>query len=343
MWQVSPSLPTSWAITSIQGSCKAVSVMSVRDPLILLSPPRSFSSVVSTMIGEHPEIYGFPELHLFSGRTLEDVIRREEKAGNAGPPGLLRTLAQEHDGVQTSGTLLKATIWFRERRHWPTKKLFDYLLNLVSPKIGLEKSPETAGKMQFLKRSHSWFPKAYYLHLTRHPVSARKSIQEFYEEKREKKKNFSLKYQVDGLMVWYGMHRNIVNFTNTLPVGQVMRIKGEDLLSDPDLYLPQIAEWLGLRTDPEAIEAMKHPENSPYAYVGPPPVRGGNDPKFMRSPHLRQGKVREPSLKEFLEKNDWRWASDELRETFEEAGLDLVSEGDMAEEITRLANLMGYC
>ena len=49
------------------------------------------------MIGEHPEIYGFPELHLFSGKTVEDIINREEKAGNAGPPGLIRTLAQEHD------------------------------------------------------------------------------------------------------------------------------------------------------------------------------------------------------------------------------------------------------
>jgi hypothetical protein len=315
--------------------------MSIPDPLIILSPPRSFSSVVSTMIGEHPQIYGFPELHLFSGRSIEDIIKRESKAGNAGPPGLLRTLAQEHYGVQTNGTLLKATIWFRERRHWPTKKLLDYLLELVSPKIGLEKSPETAGKMEFLERSYSWFPKAYYLHLTRHPVSARKSIQEFYEEKQHKK-NFSLKYEVDGMMVWYKMHRNIINFTKTLPTGQTMRIKGEDLLSDPDTYLPQIAEWLNLRTDSEAIEAMKHPENSPYAYIGPSPVRGGNDPKFMRDPHLRQGKVREPSLKDFLAKNQWQWGTAELKTTLMETDIDIVSEEDLAEEITRLANLMGY-
>lgn len=312
----------------------------IKDPLILLSPPRSFSSVVSTMIGEHPQIYGFPELHLFSGRTVEDIVRREEKAGNAGPPGLLRTLAQEHDGVQTTGTILKAIAWFHDRRHWPTKKLFDYLLELVSPKIGLEKSPETAGKMEFLERSYAWFPKAYYLHLTRHPVSARKSIQEFYEQKRHKKKN--LKYQVDGLIIWYQMHSNIINFTNSLPVGQAIKIKGEDLLSEPDLYLTQVAQWLGLRTDAEAIECMKHPENSPYAYVGPPPVRGGNDPKFMRDPKLRKGKVKEPSLKDFLEKERWQWASSELKERLKTVGYNFATEDDIAEEVTRLANLMGY-
>ena len=89
---------------------------------------------------------------------------------------------------------------------------------------------------------------------------------------------------MDRLIGWHHMHTNILRFTSTLPLGQSLRVKGEDILSEPDLYLPQIAEWLGIRTDREAIEAMKHPENSPYARVGPEIARGGNDPKFMRSP-----------------------------------------------------------
>ena len=44
------------------------------DPLVILSPARSFSSVVSTMIGEHPQLYGFPELHICTSDSLEDVI-----------------------------------------------------------------------------------------------------------------------------------------------------------------------------------------------------------------------------------------------------------------------------
>jgi hypothetical protein len=314
----------------------------MKDPLIILSPPRSFSSVVSTIIGEHPQIYGFPELHLFSGKTGEDIINREEKAGNSGPPGLIRTLAQEHDGVQNSRSIIKATAWFRQRKHWSTKKLLDYLFNLVDPLVALEKSPETAGKMKYLKRSYLWYPKAYYLHLTRHPLSTRKSLQEFYQFKKRKKTKITAKYEVDGLIIWYQMHNNIVNFTNSLSVGQYTRIKGEDLLSDPDLYLPQIAEWLGLRTDSEAIEAMKHPERSPYAYMGPPPVRGGNDPKFMRNPKLRQGKVKEPSLTKFFEQETWTFASERYRSMLEEAGLNLCSEGEIATEIMRLANLLGY-
>lgn len=296
------------------------------------------------MIGEHPQLYGFPELHLFVGSTVEEIIQREARRGYAAPPGLARLLAQEHDGIQTTKTVTKAIAWFRERRHWPTKKLLDYLLELVSPKIAVEKSPVTASKTQYLERAYSWFPKAYYLHLTRHPVSAKKSIQEFYDLKQMKKKMQSgaLKYMVNGMLVWYDMHRKIIDFTNTLPAGQVMRVKGEDILSEPDRYLPQLAAWLGLSTEPEAIEAMKHPENSPYAHFGPNPARGGNDGKFMSSPRLRAGRVKEPSLKSYFENEPWEWADDELKGLLQGVGLEFASADEVAEEVTKLANLMGY-
>jgi len=316
----------------------------MNDPLIILCPPRSFSSVVSTIIGEHPQLYGFPELHLFGGDTVDQIIKREAKAGNPAPAGLLRTLAQEHDGIQSTKTILKASIWLNERRHWSTKKLMDYLLELISPRIGVEKSPNTSRNKRFLERAYAMFPKAYYLHLTRHPVSSRKSIQEFWEQKKQKKKRkmTSLKTGLDGLFLWYYMHDNILKFTQSLPTGQTIRVKGEDILSEPEVYLHQLAQWLGLRTDAEAIEAMMHPENSPYAYVGPSPARGGNDPKFMRNPKMRRGKVKEPSLKSFLEHQDLKWVSEEIKEILPESAFELISEKNFAEEITKMANLMGY-
>jgi Sulfotransferase family len=315
-------------------------------PLILLSPPRSFSSVVSTMIGQHPQLYGFPELHLFSTETLGEILERKAQSGKVAAPGLIRTLAQEHDGVQTSRTALRAIEWLRERHDWTTQQLFNYLLELVSPRIGVEKSPQTSRKARYLERAYTWFPDAYYLHLTRHPISSRKSIQEFFENKDAKSQDSEGKLTkssaLDGLMVWYQMHLNILSFTKTLPASQTLRIKGEDLLSDSDRYLPQIAEWMGLRTDSEVVEAMKHPENSPYAYTGPAPVPGGNDPKFMRNPRLRGGTVREPSLARFFETTDWQFAPSAVKALIEEGGIDFPSEEYFKSEITQLAHLMGY-
>jgi Sulfotransferase family len=315
----------------------------MHDLLIILSPPRSFSSVVSTMIGEHPQLYGFPELHLFVGDTVQEVIDIEYKKAKryAGSPGVLRTLAQLHDGIQTTGSIVRAIAWLDERRDWTTKKLLDYLLEGVKPKIGVEKSPPTCAKPGYIERAYAFYPQTYFLHLTRHPVSARKSMQEFSQDRRARLGNKN-ENRMDTLIGWYQFHCNIINFTNSLPAGQTMRIKGEDVLSEPDVYLPQISEWMGLRTDKEAIEAMKHPENSPYAYVGPYPARGGNDPKFMESPRLRSGRVKEPSLEKFFEKEKIDWFSDEFKKILGESELQLASDKEIMEEITRLASLMGY-
>ena len=315
--------------------------------LIMLSPPRSFSSVVSTMIGEHPDLYGFPELHVFVGDTVQDIMdfeKRSNKFHAAGPPGLLRTLAQIHDGVQTNGSTFRAIAWLNDRRDWSVKRLMDYLLERVAPKMGLEKSPVTAQKPMFLDRAYTCYPDAYFLHLTRHPVSTRSSWSEFVENKASRRKDRGRRERIDRLIGWHHMHVNILRFTSMLPLGQTLRVKGEDILSEPDVYLPQVAEWLGIRTDREAIEAMKHPEDSPYACVGPDAARGGNDPKFMRSPALRAGRVREPSLEGFFKENYPQWfpAEGRLSRAANRSGLKIADDEKIAEEISELAHRFGY-
>ena len=88
---------------------------------------------------------------------------------------------------------------------------------------------------------------------------------------------------------WLKVHRHILAFTATLPAGQVMRLRGEDALAEPELYFAQLAEWLGIRTDAAAIDAMLHPEDSPYARPGPPSAPYGNNPGFIDDPRLRRG------------------------------------------------------
>ena len=308
----------------------------MHQPLIILSPPRSFSSVVSTMIGQHPQLYTFPELYLFNFNNLDDFFAFGSKHGSGSDlPGLIRTIAQEHYGKQTTKTNLKAIDWLKERSDWSTEKVFNYILDLISPRIGVEKTPATSRRINNIEKAYAMFPQAYFLHLTRHPVAAKKSIEEFLinkDLKNYKKTGIwqEEKSRVNGLIVWFHYHNNIAKFTKNLPAGQTMRIKGENLLSQPDIYLPQIAQWMGLRTDSQAIEAMKHPENSPYAYVGAFPARGGNDPKFMRNPKLRMGTVKEPSLQEFWESN--------LSQQSEEAN----SNSELQDNISNLAFALGY-
>jgi len=299
------------------------------------------------MVGEHPDLYGFPELHLFIGDTLQEVIDREHQSEARlffGRPGLSRLIAQLHDGVQTNGSVLRAIAWINEHRDWTTKQVMDYFLDKVAPKIGVEKSPITAQKPAFLDRAYLAHPDAFYLHLTRHPVSARSSWVEFVDNKATSgRSSRAAQDRMDRLVAWHHLHTNIMQFTSTLPLGQTMRIKGEDVLTYPQIYLPQIAEWMGIRTDSEAIDCMMHPERSPFAAVGPDLARGGNDPKFLRSPALRGKPVREPSLAKFIDEKMPAWfPSGLLSDAAQRAGLKVKSDEDVAESLAACAHELGY-
>ena len=58
-------------------------------------------------------------------------------------------------------------------------------------------------------------------------------------------------------------------------------------MADLDRGLAQLAEWLDIRTDRDAIEEIERPERSPFARPGPSNARYGNRPSFMESPSIR--------------------------------------------------------
>lgn len=104
---------------------------------------------------------------------------------------------------------------------------------------------------------------------------------------------------MDPERVWRTAHSMIIAMTEDLAIGQCMRLKGEEFLANLDIYLPQICEWLGIREDAEALEAMMHPEASPYACKGPRGATRGNDPNFLENPKLdreRLLRLREPDM-----------------------------------------------
>ena len=89
-----------------------------------------------------------------------------------------------------------------------------------------------------------------------------------------------------GIHSWYETNRRILIFSSTLAEGRFMHVRAEDVLNNKIIKLGDIAEWLGLRTDDSAIEAMTHPEMSPFAKLGPAEsgIIGGNDHGFLRDP-----------------------------------------------------------
>ena len=129
------------------------------------------------MIGQHPELAGLPELKLFATRTvgeLEAPLSRYwmERGVTHRSPGLVRALAQLEFGGQSPEAMASAMSWLHARKHWRGPQVLDVLLERLAPRSAVEKSPDHVLNPAALRRIKRAYPKARYLHLTRHPVTS---------------------------------------------------------------------------------------------------------------------------------------------------------------------------
>jgi hypothetical protein len=298
-------------------------------PVFVLAPARSFTSVICAMLGQHPQMYALPETNLLCAETVGVRLQRAAHSTYRKVlHGLLRTVAELFYGAQTEATIRLARQWLGARADLPTELVFQYFMERVEPRIVIEKSPSMTNSPECLRRIHAKFPSARFIHLVRHPrghgdsvlkeIAANEAhaplaatnwllqIATYRPPGENGKRAWSENGVRDPQHWWYARNTAIREFLQTIPVEQQLRVRGEEVLNDPDARLPEIVSWLGLRTDPAAIEAMKHPENSPYAFHGPPGARFGNDRLFLERPVLRPGRAASHNLDGPLE-----WRDDE--------------------------------
>ncbi len=244
------------------------------------------------MIGQHPELAGLPELKLFCCETIGELDASlprfwKERGLAHRSPGLVRAIAEHELGGQDVPRLAAALDWLRDRSNWPGADVLDLLLERLSPRTGVEKSPDNLLTDDALERMASAYPRARYLHLTRHPVTTQRSI----AEHRQRTVGCAQEGEpMRSIAAWHEIHRRILLFANGLPPERYLRVRAEDVLNDPRPQLGRIAAWAGVRGDAAAIEAMLHPETSPFARPAPANsgVPGGNDPAFLRDPIPKQ-------------------------------------------------------
>jgi hypothetical protein len=272
-------------------------------PLFLLAPPRSYTSVINAMLGQHPQMFGLPELNLFNVEILKGLWGRvSEDIGDDSSRriGLLRAVAEIYAGEQTTAAITMALHWAAARENLSTGAVYKELVAKLDPLIPVEKSPAYTISMQRLKRILETFPDARFIHLVRHPIPQCQSVMnlndgifalfvnafEFGEDCAT----------IDPQIAWHDININILQFLNMVPKDQKRRLRGEKFMEHPQKHLSLICRWLGIRADEDVIEAMMHPERSPFACFGPITALFGNDPQFLRSPSFRPHAPRIPPL-----------------------------------------------
>jgi len=282
--------------------------MTSQPPLIILTCMRSFSSLVSSMLGQHSGLYTLPEINPFVETTLARYVDRAMMVRPRTLDGLFRAVAEVEFGEQSDDTIEAARAWIKERGRWTITQAMDHLGDRLAPRRLIDKSPSTVLSDTALNRALHDCGHAYFLHLYRHPCATTRSIAKItkFSEGGHGRRNATK----DPETSWYTSNRRVMQASTRIAPGQFMSVRGEDVLRDPKTYLPQICDWMGLDTSPEDLTAMMHPERSPFACLGPAAAPFGNDPNFLRNPIYTQREIPEQPLSDPL---DWDTPTRQLR------------------------------
>ena len=205
--------------------------------------------------------------------------------------------------------------------------LFEELAEKVHPLHLVDKSPNMVYLVDNMRRVRAFFPEAKFIHLVRHPRAYCASVMTYLAtltkpQPGDQGKARTAPGWIDHLAFfpypgtspaeeaerhadpqgsWYVLNSNVMQFLSSLPDDHWTRVRAEDLVRKPAPSMTHVAEWLGLDTDRECIRSTMHPERSPFARIGPPGARLGNDLFFLQRPALRPGRSAPQNLDDPLE------------------------------------------
>ncbi|HTC29546.1 MAG TPA: sulfotransferase [Candidatus Acidoferrum sp.] len=290
-------------------------------PVLILSPGRSFSTVVSAMLGRHPSLCALPETCLLARESMAEYTRDL----NAGlfDVGLIYAVQELIFGEQSENAQRKVSEWLAARRNESTLSVFDELRRQALPRIIVEKSPAMTTTLANLERiDRSFEGRARYIHLTRHPLSYGTSLLDTLRSRldsfppivtlRALQHPDSLFFDamdmetgiVDPQRCWLRRHTTIDSFVSRIDPDRHIRVRGEDFVNAPDRTLEHVTAWLRLPTDAKSLDDMLHPEH--WGFSNPRATGNGiaGDRKFFANPNIRNKDTRGASLDGALR---WRW------------------------------------
>lgn len=261
--------------------------------IFILAPARSFSTITAALLDGHPDIFSFPEMLLFTAPTVGELINLTripsvitQEFASQRLTGIFRSVAALHEDSQSDAAIERAVSWLKRRSSWPTTRLMDHLMETSRALVCVEKTPETVATDEALEACMEAYPNARYIHLTRHPVETQHSMQKSHQQTLCQPLRQGALVAICA-SAWYRGHARVVKALDELPQCRWIRVRGEDLLSEPTIWLPQILDWMGLRRTDEIIRRMLRTELWQFSGTGPSNHLFGGDPDYLEAPALR--------------------------------------------------------
>ena len=232
----------------------------------ILSTPRSGSTLLRAMLGGNSKLFCPPELFLLS---FDDLAARRawcESTQEYLLEGNLRCVMQLRDaGVDEARSLVEGY----EAQGLSTREYFALLQSWMGEgELLVDKTPFNAAHPESLQRAETDFEDALFVHLVRHPYGVIRSFEEakidqlWYprlvgaEVAAATPNPFSSREYAE--MIWLLLHENVTEFLGGIPAERQMRVRFEDLVSDPRDAMRRLSSFLGTEYEP----AMLRPQAS---------------------------------------------------------------------------------
>ena len=250
-------------------------------PIIVLGARPATTAMIGAILGGNPGAFAVPQLNLFVGDTLQDVITATAHQGPTHMHGLLRALAYIYGSEQTIISIGMARRWVMRRLSRSTTEIFDELRAQVAPRRLVDKSAFYSQDPASVERIRAATPDADFVHVIEHPLTPGAVTEP--AEQRPRRGRARTKPPQDQNQ-WLEAHRLISAAMKSVGPERLIVLRAESLVADPHAELSALCARLHLPDDGINVAKMLHPENSPFAGFGPVGANMGDHPAFLRDP-----------------------------------------------------------
>ena len=247
-----------------------------KDPVFLLSSPRSGSTLTRVLLAGSKELFAPPELHLLN---YDDLALRDSALGHTGMvEGLIEAISVlEKKPLEDVVNEIK----MRTKDASSTRKMYERVMQSAYPKQLIDKSPSYGADLAVLEKSQMWFPNARYLFLMRRPEAVINSLVD------NRFHRILAPEATDGwaasAKIWHLINNNIVQFLSSIPSERKLTVYFEELIAHPEKSMRSICRFLNIEYSEEMIkpysgEKMIHGLTDTSLSIG--------DPNFLKHENI---------------------------------------------------------
>jgi amino acid adenylation domain-containing protein len=245
--------------------------------IFILSPPRSGTTLLRIMLAGHRDLFSASELQLLGFGTMRERADAYTGRFSGWLDGLIRSV-MEIEGLDADAA--KASIRAAEAEGVTTKAFYRRLQDEIRPRLLVDKSPSYAMDPGALRKAEADFDGALYIHLVRDPVPMIESFARHHMDQVLHIGEHPFGPRQLAELLWTISHRNIGEFLAGVPPERWVRIRFEELVTDPATQMESLCRRLGLPFDPGVLQPYEGVESKMVDGVYPESAPMG-DPNFL--------------------------------------------------------------